>query len=327
MTQRNIESTAAAAPAAASSGKTSQSDSSAAQRVIAVIGDTWTLRILRTVFRGKRRYGDFVSEFGVSRAVLTDRLEKLVKHQVLERHSIDGGHPEYRLTARGLDLWSLFLGMWQWESDWGTARAPDTWAPDLPRAQVSHTGCGNTMQPQLRCHHCSGLIVPFETALVPGSKLEAASTDAATSSGFRRARSGSNDPRNADSQRLVRVIGDRWNSAVVAAAFRGTCTFSGFEQELKIGPAQLSDRLAELQKIGILRARAYAGARQEYRLTRAAVALYPVILEMVRWGNRWLTPKSGHLRVRHLTCNHLLDARWHCSHCEQELTRDSVRFS
>jgi DNA-binding HxlR family transcriptional regulator len=323
VTQRNIKSISAVAP----SGKTSQSDTSAAQRVIAVIGDTWTLRILRTVFRGKRRYGDFVSEFGVSRAVLTDRLEKLVKHQVLERHSIDGRHPEYRLTERGLDLWSLFLGMWQWESDWGTARAPDTWAPDLPRSQVSHTDCDHAMQPQLRCHHCHGLIVPFETVLVPAEKGGPTGTDMAASSGFRRARNRTDGSRSSDSQRLVRVIGDRWNSAVVAAAFRGTRTFSGFEQELKIGPAQLSDRLAELQKIGILRARAYAGARHEYRLTGAAIALFPVILEMVHWGNRWLTPKSGHLRVRHLTCNHLLDARWHCSHCEQELTRESVRFS
>ena len=52
--------------------------SSAAQRTIGVIGDAWTLRILRTVFRGKRRHGDFVREFGVSRAVLSDRLAKLV---------------------------------------------------------------------------------------------------------------------------------------------------------------------------------------------------------------------------------------------------------
>jgi hypothetical protein len=57
----------------------------AAQQTIAVIGDAWTLRILRSVFRGKRRHGDFVSAFGVSRAVLSDRLGKLVAHQVLER--------------------------------------------------------------------------------------------------------------------------------------------------------------------------------------------------------------------------------------------------
>ena len=49
----------------------------------------------------------------MSRAVLSDRLSKLVAHQVLERVVQQGRHPEYRLTERGLDLWSLFLAMWQ----------------------------------------------------------------------------------------------------------------------------------------------------------------------------------------------------------------------
>ena len=66
---------------------------SAAQRTIAVVGDAWTLRILRAVFRGQRRYRDFVQGFGVSRAVLTDRLTKLVAHEVLLRDAAGGGGP------------------------------------------------------------------------------------------------------------------------------------------------------------------------------------------------------------------------------------------
>ena len=105
----------------------------AAQSAVAVLGDVWTLRILRTIFRGKRRYGDFVQAFGVSRAVLTNRLGKLIEHGVLVRDASDGGHPQYRLSESGLDLWSLFLAMWLWEQDWGTAKDPESWAPDLPR--------------------------------------------------------------------------------------------------------------------------------------------------------------------------------------------------
>ncbi|NBY28535.1 MAG: transcriptional regulator [Betaproteobacteria bacterium] len=72
--------------------------------------------------------------------------------------------------------------------------------------------------------------------------------------------------------------------------------FSQFEEALRIGPAQLSDRLGELQQLGILQARAYGGTRQEYRLTKAGIALYPLTLEMVRWGNRWLwrRPPTDH---------------------------------
>ena len=302
---------------------------SAAQRTIAVVGDVWTLRILRSVFRGRRRYGDFVREFGVSRAVLADRLGKLVAHQVLERHGPDGRHPEYRLTERGLDLWSLFLAMWLWESDWGTAQDPDTWAPDVPRAQLSHTTCGHAMRPRLRCMSCHTEVLPFDTrAEEPDVPATVARAMAASGSAFRRARAREGD---ADAtrppQHLARVVGDRWNAAVVAAAFRGTRVFSKFQADLGIGPTQLSARLSELQQFGILRARAYAGTRLEYRLTRAGIALFPTTLEMVRWGNRWLWPEGAPLTVRHLPCQQLLDARWHCGHCEQELAREALRFS
>ena len=303
-----------------------QASGSVAQRTIAVVGDAWTLRILRSVFRGQRRHGEFVKEFGVSRAVLSDRLARLVGYGVLERAVLDGSHPEYRLTERGLDLWSLFLAMWQWEIDWGTARDPDTWAPDLPRSQVSHSVCGHPMRPQLRCLACRQLVLPFDTRAEP-SMQHPARTDsqAPVSSGFRKARA-SAEPA-ARTQRLSRIIGDRWNSAVVAAAFRGTRLFARFEAELKIGPAQLSDRLAELQQLGILRTRVLAGARLEYRLTQAGIALFPMTLELVRWGNRWLSEGADPLAVRHLPCGSVLQARWHCGHCVQELARDAVRFT
>ena len=312
-------------------GDVSSPSSSAAQRTIAVVGDAWTLRILRSVFRGQRRYGDFLQGFGVSRSVLTDRLTKLVGHGVLSRDVSGGGHPEYRLTECGLDLWSLFLAMWLWEIDWGTAQDPDTWAPDLPRLRLTHTGCGQAMRPALRCQHCLGLVSPFETQADPTPVLAspASAAQSIAASMFRRARQASptgTDPTR-PSQRLVRMVGDRWNSAVVAAAFRGTRLFSQFQEALHIGPAQLSDRLGELQQLGILQARTYVGTRQEYRLTKAGIALYPLTLEMVRWGNRWLWSEANPLTIRHLPCAHALDARWHCGACEQVLLRDTVRFS
>ena len=70
-----------------------------------------------------------------------------------------------------------------------------------------------------------------------------------------------------------------------------------------------------------------AGTRQEYRLTQAGIALFPMTLELVRWGNRWLGVGDDPLTVRHLSCGDLLDARWHCGHCGETLARETVRFS
>lgn len=307
-----------------------QAGVSAARRTIAVLGDVWTLRILRTIYRGKRRYRDFVAELGVSRAVLTDRLGKLVDNGVLLRHAPDGGHPQYRLSESGLDLWSLFLAIWLWEHDWGAAKDPDTWAPDLPRSAVLHVGCGQVMRPQLRCMHCQVALIPQQTAPMPaalplaGAAPPMAAPNAMTESAFRRARAGATAVK---SPRLYRVIGDRWNSAVVGAAFQGTRTFARFQSELSIGPAQLSERLLELQQLGILRSDVYAGTRHAYRLTEAGLALFPITLELMRWGNRWLLPPEQAVRLRHLPCGQPLDARWYCGHCQQVTTRETIRFA
>jgi|GEM_PF-706273 len=307
-----------------------QAGVAAARRTIAVLGDVWTLRILRTIFRGKRRYGDFVKEFGVSRAVLTDRLGKLVEHGVLLRHAPDGSHPQYLLSESGLDLWSLFLAMWLWEHDWGAAKDPDTWVPDLPRAAVLHVGCAQVMRPQLRCTFCQAALIPQQTALMapvlPTTGVEPSMAAVLPVSAFRRARSVSGTGAGSGT-RLIRIIGDRWNSAVVGAAFRGTRTFSRFESELGIGPAQLSERLVELQALGILQAESCADTRQGYRLSEAGLALFPMTLELMRWGNRWLLPPEQALLLRHLPCGEPLAARWHCGHCQQALTRDAIRFT
>ncbi len=303
----------------------------AAQSAVAVLGDVWTLRILRTIFRGKRRYGDFVNAFGVSRAVLTNRLGKLIGHGVLVRDASDGGHPQYRLSESGLDLWSLFLAMWLWEQDWGTAKDPDSWAPDLPRSSVVHLGCGQAMRPVLLCDNCQGEVRPFDTRLfapeLPADGAAQAQSEVDRSSAFRRARGAGASPSSGNT-RLSRVVGDRWNSVIVGAAFRGTRLFSQFEGELGIGPAQLSDRLAELQRLDILNARTYAGARQEYRLTKAGLALFPMVLELMRWANQWLMQPQPQLRLhlQHVPCGQSLTAHWHCSHCRETLARASIRF-
>ncbi|MEO7937925.1 MAG: winged helix-turn-helix transcriptional regulator, partial [Burkholderiaceae bacterium] len=71
----------------------------------------------------------------------------------------------------------------------------------------------------------------------------------------------------------------------------------------------------------------YAGTRQEYRLTPAGLALFPITLELMRWGNQWLLAPEQALRLRHLPCGQPLQARWHCGHCQQPLTRQGVRFT
>ena len=115
---------------------------SGASRAIDVLGDAWVLRLMRSSFRGARRFGDFLAELDISRAVLSERLERLVADQLLEKVAPQGGHAEYRLTGRGLDLWGTLIAMWAWERDWGTGRhapahPPPCGSPASPSATRS----------------------------------------------------------------------------------------------------------------------------------------------------------------------------------------------
>jgi DNA-binding HxlR family transcriptional regulator len=82
-------------------------------QTLSVIGEHWTLLILRDAFFGLRRFDQFQKSLGIARNVLSDRLKKLVQAGVLVRS--DGpGHPEYRLTEKGLALQPIMIAMTQW---------------------------------------------------------------------------------------------------------------------------------------------------------------------------------------------------------------------
>lgn len=302
---------------------------SGASRAIAVLGDAWVLRILRTAFRGARRFGDFLRELDVSRAVLSDRLERMLADGLFDKRLAPPSmHAEYRLTPRALELWNVLIGMWRWERDWGTGQDPTRgFAQDQPRRRLVHKGCGSSMTPQYVCGHCAGVVSPFDTEAMAVPNRDAAGVAIRLEAlplrkRYRKARS---DDRGL-LPTLMRTYGDRWNCEILAAALQGARTFTDFEHALGIGPLQLSDRLTELQSLGMMRARAYAGSRQEYRLTRAAIATFPITVALIQWGDRWLCDGAGPLAVRHRPCGHRVDAHWVCGHCREPLDRSSLRF-
>lgn len=80
-----------------------------------VIGERWTLLILRDAFFGKKRFGQFEKSLGIAKNILAARLAMLVEEGIMEkRQSADGGHPEYVLTQAGLELQPVLLSMTHW---------------------------------------------------------------------------------------------------------------------------------------------------------------------------------------------------------------------
>lgn len=87
---------------------------------LSVVGDHWSILILRDLFFGVSRFDEFQKSLGIARNVLSDRLKKLAEEGVVERHEGECGHPEYRLSESGRALRPVLLSM----ARWGDAHRP-----------------------------------------------------------------------------------------------------------------------------------------------------------------------------------------------------------
>ena len=132
-------------------------------RTVSVIGDRWTLLILRDCFLRVRRFDEFERRLGITRHLLADRLKKLVAAGVLARRRYQERprRYEYRLTPKGLDLHPVLLAIAHW-GDHHMAGAKG--APVL----YEHRPCGHLFAPVLACSACGERLEPREVRVRPG---------------------------------------------------------------------------------------------------------------------------------------------------------------
>ena len=126
-------------------------------RSLEIVGERWTLLILRDAFWGVHRFTDFQAHLDVSRAVLSARLEALVEDGLLSRSGT--GHASYHLTEAGLSLWPALYALAQW----GEQRT----TPGAPRRLFFHIGCGR-LEPDGRCGACGRAPLPADLEIRPG---------------------------------------------------------------------------------------------------------------------------------------------------------------
>jgi DNA-binding HxlR family transcriptional regulator len=284
-----------------------------ATRALNIIGDRWTLMILHQMFFRVRRFEDFQARIGLARSLLTDRLRRLEAAGVLRRERYQTRPPrdEYRLTEMGRDLYGAALMIIGWEKRWFYDAAS-------PAHHLTHDG--HAFIPQFRCAHCSQIVLARDVTSDdgPGAGLEPQQKPRAQ----RRSIVPGSSLTQGDPmlERAIAVIGDRWIAHVIASAFMGRRRFTDFQAALGAAPNILADRLGRLVDLGVLRRQLYQDrpARWEYRLTELGLDLFPLIAELVRWGDRWLAgPDGPPVIMRHKTCGMPLAGKITCDTCEQ----------
>ena len=131
--------------------------SCALARALEILGERWTLLIVRDAFHGLTRYDEFLKSLGLATNILSTRLQKLVEHGVLERK---GSRGSYHLTQKGRDLFPVVLTLMAWADR-------HEQGPDCPEVLIEHTGCGHEAGGSLRCEHCGEPITLSDLRVVP----------------------------------------------------------------------------------------------------------------------------------------------------------------
>ena len=127
-----------------------------------VVGEWWSMLIVRDLFLGITRFEDFCQRLGISRNILNQRLEHLVEAGVVTRDPYSQ-HPvryDYRLTEKGKDLWPVLTAMRQWGDRWA--------APDGPPLELVHAGCGHVAQVVGACSACGEPVTRRDLRAVTG---------------------------------------------------------------------------------------------------------------------------------------------------------------
>jgi DNA-binding HxlR family transcriptional regulator len=134
-------------------------DCSVAQ-CLEVVGEWWSMLIVRDAFLGVTRFDDFQSRLGISRNILHQRLNRLVDSGVLHRVPYSEHPPrhDYKLTDKGRDLWPVLTAMRQWGDRYA--------APAGPPLRIRHKACGAFTEAVLVCGSCGETLKPRDVEAV-----------------------------------------------------------------------------------------------------------------------------------------------------------------
>jgi DNA-binding HxlR family transcriptional regulator len=134
-------------------------------RALEVVGERWTLLIVRDAFFGVRRFGDFAAHLDIPRAVLAHRLAALVDAGVLALVPGAHGHDEYALTGKGRDLWPAVRALLAWG---------DRYYSDAgPRRVFLHASDEGDVAADGACAGCGAVVGPADLVVAPGPGLAA----------------------------------------------------------------------------------------------------------------------------------------------------------
>ncbi|MDH2427953.1 helix-turn-helix domain-containing protein [Sphaerisporangium sp. TRM90804] len=285
-------------------------------QALGILGDRWVLLILQRAFLLRiRTFAGWRDELGISESVLAARLKELVKNGIFVRTAYRDGRmrQEYRLTEPGLRLWSLLVAIHSWERDWADR-------PDL--LTLVHDTCGGDARPYLGCGACRAPMSARDTHTDRGP-LATFSRIGLPRHHRRTVRPDERSDYVGYCPLSMEILGDRWSTTILAAAFLGVRRFVDFQAELGIAPSVLTDRLKRFAELGVMQ----TDAARNYRLTDKGMAFFEVFAFLTHWAQEERPgPAGSYLDITHKPCGAVLLPVLICRRCEGVLERREIHF-
>jgi DNA-binding HxlR family transcriptional regulator len=144
-------------------------------RAALMMGDGWTLLVLRELFWGRTRYEQLAEHTGMASNILADRLRKLIDNGIVTKTVVpeDARRFDYTLTAKGKDLFPVLMAVMAWGDKWASG-------DDGPLIDIKHALCGKKTKPGSVCSACGEKLLPKDlvTSLAPVYKKRASAARA-----------------------------------------------------------------------------------------------------------------------------------------------------
>jgi DNA-binding HxlR family transcriptional regulator len=288
-------------------------------RALDVLGDSSNLLISQAAMLGARSFGDFEEATGLRRSLLSDRFKKLINFGYFEKklYSESPVRYKYLMTEMGLSTYWISLMLLRWERKWGDSA-------ERLNLRLTHTGCGEVFEPIPYCLTCKHEYNAFEVDWVegPGVGMIAATYIK------RRQRRGAIEDRPLQTALMIdaaNILGDRWVALILRALFTGINTFEKIREDSGIATNILSERLNWMTSLDLIRLD--ADAARGYRLTRKSVDYFPVLVMLMKWGDKYFAaPEGAPLSLFHGEDRHPMEAVVACSHCHQPIDIKDVTY-
>ncbi len=285
-----------------------------------MVGDAPTVLVIEAIWLGTRRFDALRKRTGLLKALLSDRLKRLIANGMIEKcPSSDGGNRhEYVLTQKGRDLYWTSLMLLRWEQRWGAGRTK-------LRVELTHKTCSHVFEPEPACKACNKTIDATQMEWEPGPGVGMMEP---VYSRRRQQRETTQDATTLFDE-AARIMGDRWASLIMRSIFTNINRFDDIRRDTAIATNILAERLAWLTSIDVIRQVQYVESppRYEYRLRRKGVDYYPALLMLMMWGDKYFcSPNGPPVLLTHRDCGHRLEPQVVCSHCREPLEAHQVDF-